>query len=31
MILHLYCGSCEDYAGYEEALMEGIKYCLMKL
>ena len=23
--------SCEDYAGYEEALMEGIKYCLMKL
>ena len=26
-----YIRSCEDYAGYEEALMEGIKYCLMKL
>ena len=26
-----YRRSCEDYAGYEEALMEGIKYCLMKL
>ena len=26
-----YIRSCEDYAGYEEALMEGIKYSLMKL
>ena len=26
-----YIRSCENYAGYEEALMEGIKYCLMKL
>ena len=26
-----YIRSCEDYADYEEALMEGIKYCLMKL
>ena len=26
-----YIRSCEDYAGYEEALMEGIKYCLIKL
>ena len=26
-----YIRSCEDYEKYEEALMEGIKYCLMKL
>ena len=26
-----YIRSCEDYENYEEALMEGIKYCLMKL
>ena len=26
-----YIRSCENYAGYEEALMEGIKYCLIKL
>ena len=26
-----YIRSCENYAGYEEALMEGIKYCLMNL
>ena len=26
-----YIRSCEDYENYEEALMEGIKYSLMKL
>ena len=26
-----YMRSCEDYENYEEALMEGIKYSLMKL
>ena len=26
-----YIRSCKDYENYEEALMEGIKYCLMKL
>ena len=26
-----YMRSCEDYENYEEALMEGIKYCLIKL
>ena len=25
-----YIRSCEDYEKYEEALMEGIKYCLVK-